>query len=64
MIRNSMLPTLALAICTAAALLSGCTTPQGARPDSARNGQEQSVDPKTGIALPGQGGGAGAGGGY
>ncbi|MGO8914621.1 MAG: hypothetical protein ACLQJR_01775 [Stellaceae bacterium] len=53
MIKRAMLA--ALAIGTAASLVSGCTKPPDATANSVRNGQGQAVDPKTGTVLPGQG---------
>ena len=61
MITRSMLA--ALAMCTAASLVSGCTKPTDATVNPGRDTQGQVVDPKTGIVLPGQGGGAAGGGG-
>ena len=62
MITRSMLAL--LAACTLASLVGGCSTPSGSTTESRRDSQGQSVDPKTGVVLPGQGGGAGGGGGY
>jgi hypothetical protein len=61
MIRRSIVA--ALAVCTVASFVGGCSTPPAdASRDSTRNVRGEAVDPKTGLALPGQGGGAGAGG--
>jgi hypothetical protein len=58
MIRRSIVA--ALAVCTVASFVGGCSAPPaGASRDSTRNTQGEVVDPKTGLALPGQGGGAG-----
>ncbi len=62
---SMFLPLAALAV--ALPLLGGCTqqtSGSGSSVEAVRNPQGQLVDPKTGIPLPGQGGGAGAGGGY
>lgn len=61
--QRSLISLVLLTATVALSLLAGCAN-QPQDKNVARNPQGQLVDPQTGIPLPGQGGAAGAGGGY